>query len=193
MFNFFNRLKSDFCLWATEFRKGKNHNQWPSRVTMNSSNANHQVAVAPHSCDRRKETTTDFQSWVHSMGCGNDQCITPVSGHPNMNADARLKIRDCEWVLVLLDFSTSSTDKHKQYIQEQRCDIIQYLLPVNSAWPFLLKRNLESLYPQPFHFIISCLWKSKHWQRLSQLIHLTLQLWQEMKYHWNKCEGDSQR
>lgn len=32
-----------------------------------------------------------------------------------------------------------------------------YLLPVNSACPFLLKRNFESLYPQPFHFIISCL------------------------------------
>lgn len=32
-------------------------------------------------------------------------------------------------------------------------------MPVNSACPFLLKRNLESLYPQPFHFIISCLGK----------------------------------
>lgn len=72
------------------------------------------------------------------------------------------------------------------------CDIKQYLLPVNSAWPFLLKRNLESLYPQPFHFIISCLLENKYWQRLSQLIRLTLKLMYDIKYLQSKCEGDSQ-
>lgn len=37
-----------------------------------------------------------------------------------------------------------------------------YLFPVNSIWPFLLKMNLESLYPHPFHFITSCLVRRKN-------------------------------
>lgn len=40
--------------------KAENQYQWPSQVTMNSSNANHWVAVAPHCCECRKETTADF-------------------------------------------------------------------------------------------------------------------------------------
>ena len=40
---------------------------------------------------------------------------------------------------------------------------VRYLSPVNSTWSSLLNLNLESLYPQPFHFNTSCL-KKKTWQ-----------------------------
>lgn len=39
-----------------------------------------------------------------------------------------------------------------------------YRLPVNSACPFLLKVNLESLYPHPFHFRSSCLCRKSEFQ-----------------------------